>query len=203
MGVRAVGYLIGNDMALLHPPKTGGIWARTACASIGLPWMQHTGDGPKSCQHSDTPPPEDRATMVFVRHPVTWLKSYWMYHQRTGWMQYTDSPGFVFYANYRCGEPFPAFVARYLDKMPGAIGRMFDRYTRSADAVGYVESLPKDLAMFINECHPEIDTKPILDLPRLNASFAAQKLTVNYAPGQVDAVCRAEREFMRRWKYKL
>ena len=196
-----MGYLIGTDMALLHPPKTGGIWARTACNNIGLPWERYAGDGSPPCQHADVPAPDGRRTMVFVRHPVTWLKSGWMFHQRTGWDQFSDSPGFIFYAWYRRGEDFPHFIARYLDRMPGAVGRMFKRYTVHADFVGKVELLPTDLARFINTVHPDIDTDPLLHMPRRNASPAAQKLSVNFAPGQVDLVKRAESRLIERYGY--
>ena len=201
MGVRAVGYLIGDRLALLHPPKTGGIWARSACRAVGLPWHRYSRDGSPPCQHADVAPPPGRKTMVFVRHPVTWLKSFWMFHERTSWEQFTDSPGFIFYACYRRGEDFPRFVSRYLDRMPGAIGRMFDRYTRHADMVGKTELLPADLARFVGGVHPEIDTEPLLHMPRRNASPVAQKLTVNFAPGQVDAVTRVESEYIERYGY--
>jgi hypothetical protein len=192
-----VGYLIGDKMALLHPPKCAGLWTRSACAAVGLPWARFEG-----CQHSDQAAPDDRWSMVFVRHPVTWLKSFWMFHERTGWDQFTDSPGFIFYACHRTGEPFSAFVARYLEKMPGAIGRMFARYELNAHDIGKVETIVDDLKFFIATIHPEIDTSPIDEMDRLNASSAAQKLSTNFANGQVDAVKRAEVEFMERYDYQ-
>jgi hypothetical protein len=196
-----MGYLIGDKLALLHPPKTGGIWARTACKAVGLPWERYAGDGSTQCQHADVPPPGDRRVMVFVRHPVTFLKSFWMFHQRTGWDQFTDSPGFIFYACHRRGEDFAHFVARYLDRMPGSVGRMFARYTKHADMIGKVEMLPADLARFVGEVHPEIDTEPLLHMPRRNASPAEQKLVTTFAPGQVEWVKKAESLFIKRYGY--
>ena len=185
-----MGYLIGDDMALLHPPKTAGLWARRACEIVGLPWVRY-GD-----QHSDDPPPGGRYAMVFVRHPVAWLKSFWMFHERTGWEQYNDEPGFIFYANHRAGESFPDFVARYLDKMPGAIGRMFGRYERNAERVGKVETIRPDMRRFIAERHPEIDTSEIDRMAQSNVSPGPQRLAVNFAAGQREAICLAENDFM-------
>ena len=140
--------------------------------------------------------------MLFVRHPSAWLKSFWMYHSRTGWEEYTDAPGFIFYACHRSGEDFPAFVARYLERMPGAVGRMFERYERHADDIGKVETIHADLAQFIGRSHPEIDTSPIAHAPSRNTSSTEQRLTVDYAQGQAEAVYRAERQYMQRWYYE-
>ena len=38
MGVCTMGYLIGDDMALMHPPKTAGIWARDAERDFMSKW---------------------------------------------------------------------------------------------------------------------------------------------------------------------
>jgi len=196
-----MGYLIGDDMALLHPPKTAGLWARAACAAVGLPWVRFGPAEGVDDQHSDAAPPDNRLTMMFVRNPATWLRSLWMYHERTGWKQYSDAPGFIFYANHRDGERFQVFVDRYLDKMPGAIGRMFERYERHAALVGKVENIQSDLRRFIDLKHPEIDTSVILAVTRANTAPPQQRLVSNYAQGQREAVCNAEREFMWRWGY--
>lgn len=195
-------YLIGERMALMHPPKTAGLWARGACQVVGLPWERFGPIGKPDDQHSDAAPPDDRYVIAFVRHPVNWLKSFYMFHERTGWEQYSDAPGFIFYANHRRGEGFQQFVARYLERMPGAVGRMFDRYIVHADEVGRVESINEDIKRFIARVYPSLDLTQIDDLDRLNASAVAQKLSTNYAPGQVDAIKRAERDYMRRWRYE-
>ena len=147
-----MGYLIGDRLAMLHIPKTGGIWVRGACQAMGLPWRRYGPSGMAGDQHSDEPTPEVwRQTMTFVRHPVDWLRSFWMFHERTGWRQYTDAPAYIFYACHRPGMTFEAFVTEYLDRMPGAIGRMFMRYTDNAHLVGKTETLLTDLAEFLYE----------------------------------------------------
>lgn len=139
--------------------------------------------------------------MLFVRHPACWLRSFWMYHERTRWLQYTDSPAFVFYANHRTDENFPMFVERYLERMPGAIGRMFERYERHADMIGHVESIVEDLKQFISEVHPKLNLDAIEDIEPRNDSPDHQKRLVSYAPGQQAAVLAAEHRLMKRHGY--
>jgi len=157
-------YLIGKHAALYHIPKCGGLWARAACLAAGLRWTRVDG-----CQHSDVM--VDRPHRIcFTRKPAPWLQSFWAFHTATKWEQYTDSAGFIFYACYRPGEDFSTFVDRYLDRMPGAIQRMFERYKQRCTFVGRVENLRQDLTRALVDSCEAFDPKPIYELPPLNVS---------------------------------
>lgn len=199
-----MGYLIGDDMALMHPPKTGGSWAREAFALAGFPWARFGKTGSDGDQHSTEPPPPGRITISVVRHPVNWIRSFWMFHERTNWEQKTDAIGFFLYRYHEPEEPFWQFVRRYLLGGPGQIGKMFSEYTRHADFVGKTESLTWDVQGFIRKYHPEAVPKlrSVQLLERINASPECQKNKAQFKPGQIEDICLAEQEFMRKWGYR-
>ena len=190
-------YLLGgrNDLVLYHPPKTAGLWARFAAQAAGLPWERYKD------QHRDDVPPWGHFGFCFVRHPVDWLRSFWCFHEGTGWDQYVDAPHFIFYACYRPGEEFREFVSRYLDKMPGAIGRAFDRYTCHCQYVGRTETADESLIEALTLAGASFDAEAIRRCSPRNASRPAIKRLAVYSRGQVPEVCRAESEMLATWGY--
>lgn len=143
--------------------------------------------------------------MAFVRHPVDWLRSFWCFHQKTGWRQYTDAPAFVFYACHRPGESFQRFVTRYLENMPGAVGRMFERYTQGANLIGHTETLGTDLADFLHEGAGVAKAKTekiVAATPRMNTTPLALKREARLIGDLRHEVLVAEADWMWTWEYR-
>lgn len=185
-------YLIGRHTCLLHIPKTGGIWARQACAAAGLEWSRY-GD-----QHTERPIPPSRVVLAVVREPTAWLRSYWCYGQSTDWRYWVDAPAFAFHL-CRHGD-FSQFVETYLGRFKGGgVGRMFDRYLEHADIVLHAETLSRDLTTALRCAGEEFDASRLAATPRTNVSQLALVDRAEYAPGQLERVHEAEHEFIWRW----
>jgi hypothetical protein len=141
--------LILNRSIMIHVPKTGGTWTYVALREQGLVrgmlWSADNNPHPCADEVAVLFP---RFTFCFVRRPVAWLRSYWasaFIHRGYGIdrVRFGSSPWAEF---AQCEAPsFLEFCTAYLERCPGAVGRMFDRYVKGVDFVGKHESLIPDL----------------------------------------------------------
>ena len=113
-----------EHFAFATPPRTGSAWLTHAVTLVGLPAYGRS-------QVHFPQPTEDRIRVTTVRHPVDWLRSYFLnvYPGKIG-MPQVDA-----FAELRpsdtehyAKDQFDGFVQCYLDKLPGAVGRMFYAY---------------------------------------------------------------------------
>jgi len=113
------------------PPRTGSTWFIHACSLYGL------GDGIKSKVHIPFPDGSSNFTVSLVRHPYSWLVSY--YHALKG------GAVNVVIVDKLCSiaatsETVEVFILRYLDQMPGHVTMIFDEY--KASTVMRLEDFP-------------------------------------------------------------
>lgn len=169
-------------------PRTATTWVRRAAALAGLKenWTREV----------HMPFPEQNEWKVLrvscVRHPCDWLASYYA----------MINPGHVNVPTvdaFRTNEKtFDEFIRRYLDEMPGAVGRMFASY--NADSCMRVEDLPAAFCELLEslgvprklrerciETGPDNITHPD-KRPKWNKQLK-------------DAVIRAEVQFLERFEY--
>lgn len=208
-------------MALFTPktcfqmiPRTGTTWVRDAirksrpATQFGKLWYWET--GPKhrpinprggSVRYPPMNPHDvgykevwDGSTIYcFVRHPVAWLRSRW---SLGAWEE----------GHRHCGEPFchiwtqnfPDFIEAYLDKMPGEVGRFFERYTVECTEVGRQEMLVEDFIRIFTESGELFNEKLARETPPSN--FTEEYPA--FAPGQVERICEAESVTMERFGYQ-
>lgn len=176
---------------MLHIPKTAGLWAREALRNAGVPFENWR-------QHSDLVPadaPDFR--FAFVRRPDDWLRSFYGYHSRRGWRDFDDSPVFAMFA-LRGDGGFPGFVARYLEKMPGAVGRLFDRYTADCNYVGRTETIHRDLPRALSLAGESFNARAI---ERRTRGVNVNPDPPAWPPALHRAFLDAEWEAFERWGY--
>ena len=133
--------------------------------------------------------------LLFIRHPVTWLQSYWAFRQNSVNINFTwgDTP-----FDLTCqADTFAGFIELYLDNYSGFITSLFNQYIKEADrdvmvVVGYQEKILSTLFGFLLK-YEDFQLDPPKQLYRVNAS---DKRAAIYAPGQVKRVCKAERQIV-------
>jgi len=119
-----------KNFSFAAPPRTGTTWFIKAASICEL------GDGQKATLH--IPPPADWNGFVvsMIRHPYDWLASFFL-SLRGGSVGVECVDVFAFARYHDSPE---SFIQRYLENIPGEVGKMFDTYR--ANAVIRLEDLP-------------------------------------------------------------
>jgi len=136
----------------LHPPKTGGTWVGRALGRLHIDTRIPTIPDGVSRIH----PPlsafageKHHCLFATVRHPVSWLVSWWRYQCRNKWRQYERGKWHPMRSVAGiAGYDFALFAEQWLAEARGFITRMFEWYVGPANGCVEVlrqESLESDL----------------------------------------------------------
>lgn len=196
--------LVLRHCAIFHIPKTGGKMVRFALACSGIPFYQTqtkhaTGPvaelmGPESSHGIPTDPEFTRRPKIgFIRHPATWLQSYWAFREDSANVNFQWNE-FDFDSKCRDGE-FPGFIDKYLTHYPGFVTRLFNHYTIHCKYIGQQERLLPQLSGGMIEFE-----KVPIDCPDLRVN-KSDKRKAEYSPGQIKAVVQAEEDTIKRYGY--
>lgn len=138
--------LLTERYVFSHMPKTGGIWVSKVLTSSGVPYFSGPAHLPPD---RFLPVLPDRFAFTFVRHPVTWWRSFWAHSEANGWPSSSDP--FDKITQVRLWHSYEAFMERVLTDMPGEYSRIVDRWTTGMHMVGQFEHLADDLAAILAE----------------------------------------------------
>lgn len=194
-------FILKNSV-MIHAPKTGGTWAYTALHEQGcvrgILWSADNNPHPSTAEVRAML--GDVFTFAFVRRPVRWLRSYWaasfinrgmgadrVRFGRSPWAEFAE-----------CEAPtFLIFATRYLEQCPGAVGRLFARYTDGIDFVCRYESLQADLASALQRAGEAVDFDRIADMAPVNRAASMPLGELAEIPESVaQAIRQAEREYL-------
>lgn len=145
---------------LACPPRTGTTWMLHAAAIAGL------GSRSKAAAHQPHNGQSRGLRVCTVRHPCTWLASYWtvLYPGFTG-VDIVDR-----FAKLR-GDTFDQFVRSYLSRIPGAIGEMFFSY--NADSYVRLEDLPWSFVdLLASSGVPQSMRERCISITRMNSGIS-------------------------------
>jgi len=174
-----------------HIPKTGGSWVREAVRSAGIP-AQEIGNLHATPQEAG---PQGRLAFTFVRDPLTWYPSYWMYQMRMAW----DLPNSALGA-FR-SDDFGSFMRRVLRKRPGFLSKLYGSYVglpfHPVQFIGRQENLAEDLIHALRLAGERFDERRILSTPPRNSSRIRPVLSGSLQ----EAVSRSELPAMETFGY--
>jgi len=145
---------------------------------------------------------------VFVRHPLTWYRSYWAYRMQAAWQVHPEQPitgwqTFGSVLDHECrSDDFETWVRNVLAYVPeGFLSRIYRIYTDGVDFVGRVESLEKDLCRALALAGEKFSPAAVRSAPRENVtgrSFVAAARIPNTLAAKV---LKAEAYVVDRWDY--
>jgi len=169
-------------------PRTATTWIRNAAVLAGL---KENGRTVVHVPHA--PGPSDVPRLTVVRHPCSWLQSYWS----------AIYPGFIgvdvfddLRKTYLSPDGFDGTVRQYLSRCPGWIGRMFAAY--GGDVVIRVEDLPWSFVEFLESVGVERNARErCLTMQPMNGS----KILPQWNKSLFDRVVEAEADFVRTYEY--
>ena len=163
-----------------HIPKCGGISIKYYLKSHYRDPGKYTNGGK---QHR-FPGGEDDLTnaFTFVRHPVSWMVSYFSYMEFMGW-QWAELPEEI-EDKFRFAEGlfWPMWVKAITEKEPGIVGWMYDLY-----------------------CVPGVRVYHLEDVIKIYGEDIGLKNVTEIKPVVTDAhrkmICDAEKDTLRRYGY--
>lgn len=196
--------VLTRKSCFVHVHKTGGTWARMAMVAAGLePMIPVTPDRAMLPATHYTPAMspsqwlDGRYVFTFVRDPYMWLRSWFCSREKEQW---TNMQGPSQSLHVLRHQTFDGFLRNYLDRMPGAVGRVFAEYTDGCDFVGRVEDQPDALVTALDAAGEDFDEEIVRAYPRQNEAIPSiMAACINVDPGLVRAVYDADAEHC--WMY--
>jgi hypothetical protein len=142
--------VITPNVRFLHVPKTGGTWVVGALRASGVafevvrrPAMTAVTLVEDHIGLDESRDFADRFTIAFVRHPLTWWTSFWVYRQMTGWEDGHPIDSCT------QNDDFNKFIDNVVKYLPGDLSRRFEAYvgppSQQISFVGRYERLQDDL----------------------------------------------------------
>jgi hypothetical protein len=188
-------------LLFLHVPKTGGSYVAGALEGIL---------GARAVDFSASDDPRERRghaalrsfagdelfTLAFIRHPLSWYRSFWSYRMRRGWRM--DHP----LDRAARSEDFNEFVTGVTERMPGYLGLLFGEFigppTQPIDFVGRYERLTDDLCTALRQAGETFDEAALREYQPVNATDY-QRHPVHYEPDAAWRLALAERQTIERF----
>lgn len=188
--------LLLQHTVVYHAGRTGGHWVKAALQAAGLIQGQsrRIHDNPEDLQF--WPEAQCRPwSICFVRHPISWVRSFWIHETQFGWTHEEFRP-------LREYSPFAEYLEQLIDRFPGgAVSRYFDPFVNNVRLIGKFEALDKQLFELLT--HAGENIPEALRLPRpINYSYPDIVNSSATAPQSVrERFLANEINFCRRFDY--
>jgi hypothetical protein len=195
--------VITPKMRFLHVPKTGGTWVVGAlqAGGVALEIVRRPAMSPVTLVEDHIGLDEsrdfaDRFTIAFVRHPLTWWTSFWVYRRMTGWAD--DHP----IDSCTQSDDFNEFIDNVITNLPGDLSRRFEAYvgppSHPISFVGRFERLRDDLIDGLQRAGESFDERAIrTHAPENTGDYATY--IAKYTNSQADRLAEAERAAIARF----
>lgn len=170
-------HLVKANALFLHIPKTGGSWVEDVLTHLGIETQGVRTLPGATLRHPLVCQIEQRFdfSFAFVRHPVTWYKSWWKY-QTPQWLPHEPGNWHPQRVLDRCGhDDFAQFIRQVLEREPGYLTRLYEWYIGPPDwmhvkFVCHYESLAEDLATVLRYLRYPFDEQALRRFPPVNVS---------------------------------
>ncbi len=195
--------ILRNGALFLHIPKTGGTWVTKVLRECGLV-RSSIGHRHANLDHLLAPGWQGLGrklewawkrpfllrvhprpfTFCFVRHPLDWYESFYLYKNQPAldWERDGERDNFhrwhpnAVLNDLGKGRDFNEFVGAVMDRYPGYVTALFSHYTfRPVDFVGKQENLRDDLVEVLDRMGCVFDPAMIRSKERVNRSEAASR----------------------------
>ena len=145
---------------------------------------------------------------VFIRHPLSWYRSYWAYRMQVEWKVHPRQPitgwqTFGSVLDHECrANDFATWMRNVLAYMPeGFLSRIYRIYTEEVDFVGKVESFSKDLSRALTLAGETFSPKALQSLPKRNVTNTKFTTLATLPKTLAGKVMAAESYIVAKWHY--
>lgn len=192
--------ILRDKVAFVHIPKTGGMWVRkvlqqTPLITANLKSKNSSesleGRGSQHCVPlTDSRFINCKAGFCFVRNPLEWYKSYYIFKHTTSrwnWDKVLDRECFA--------EDFQKFIDNTLGNFPqGYLSLAYGYYSSFCTHTGRVEYLQEDLTKFLKELLGYDLPQRLRDHSRVNVTNRKKyDGDVSYREDQIEEIRKREK----------
>jgi hypothetical protein len=191
----------------IHLMKTGGWSVRDALNQMRLNCGE-IGRGHDPASLLPLPAKNRPFTFVFIRHPLSWYRSYWAYRMQAAWQVHPKQPitgwqTFGAVLDHECrADDFETWMRNVLAYVPeGFLSRIYRIYTEGVDFVGKIESFQDDFCRALTLAGEKFSPKIIQSLPRRNITSARFTAAATLPKLLAEKVMATESYVIKRWGY--
>ena len=177
----------------LHIPKTGGTWVTRYFRETN---MSHNVEDLELAAHingkviRELRPNTEDLCFCFVRHPLTWYRSYWQMRNTL-----TPNDRHVPFIDSIVDLPFHQFIEAILDQHPNWLTQFFDDYIERCRLIGKQENLRNDLDNILKLLNIPYDRDYLFSRPLQNVSNSNETYTYKLAKAIMEGEHRIIKEF--------
>lgn len=176
----------------LHIPKTGGQWVKESLRSSAKVVKEYKGHQYHVAHARDM---EGMFKFTFIRHPLSWYQSYYVYASSHGWEEHWRIANHDLGINHLKSDNFNVFMDRVLEERPHFFSKVMNERIQIADYVGRQENLDSDLIKALRLADEPFDEDKICSMLRVNVSASVPE----YSTYIRECVLKQESEFITKW----
>lgn len=192
----------------VHMMKTGGWSVREALSQMKLVVGEIGRDHDPACLLPLQSGPRP-FIFVFIRHPLSWYRSYWAFRMQENWKVRPDQPitgwqTFGSVLDHECrSDKFETWMRNVLAYVPeGFLSRIYRIYTEGVDFVGKVEFFPDDLCQALTFAGEAYSPAVVASMPRKNVTDPRFLALATLSSELAHQVMRTEEYVVERWGYR-
>lgn len=191
----------------VHLMKTAGWSVRVALVRLNLA-MGEIGRSHDPACLLPTQARTGRYIFVFIRHPLSWYRSYWSYRMQFNWKVHPDQEitgwqTFGSVLDHECrANDFETWMRNVLAFVPeGFLSRIYRIYTEGVDFVGKVESFQEDFIRALTLAGEEFSPEVIRSAPKRNPTRPELVKLATLPRELAEKVMASESYIIARWGY--
>lgn len=180
-----------------HMGRTAGHWVRFVVQQAGIPGVEVGGfhDWP-SCLALDAKQ-ASKLKFCFIRHPLEWLRSYWMHEMQFGWSLNE-------YSEHLASDSFADFLRRAIKHHPrGPVSMAYAPFVEQCDEVGRQEELSDALYRILSKAGEQFDPAVLENTGPVSVEIDPDIRRHALAPeGLLNEVLAVEGKLCAQWGYE-
>lgn len=173
----------------LHIPKTGGTWLSEYLEESKMVRKKTLLSHGNGTQIEDQK--QNDVVFCFVRHPLTWLRSYWQCKQDVVKDRRGGSIDSI------VDLPFNEFIDLVIRDLPGYVTSFFNGFTNYCHFVGKQEQMRDDACNLFDMMRIRYNKQLLFNKPRSNVLKSEQKYTIE----QAIKIMELEKIMVERYNY--
>jgi len=175
----------------LHIPKTGGSWVRDYFRDSNMVVCELEPEHINGKVIREIRNCTEDLIFTFVRHPLTWYRSYWQMRQNDP----TDRAGK--WIDTIVDLPFREFIETVIRESPGYLSNFYEDFVSRCRAIGKQENLRKDLDQILKLLRIPYNRESIFTRPASNVISSTEKYSYELAL----KLMQSEIEIIKRFNY--
>lgn len=179
-----------------HMGRTAGHWVRFVVDQAGIPGKEIGGfhDWP-SCINLDEKQ-NTKLKFCFIRHPLEWLRSYWMHEMQFGWSINEYSENLV-------SDSFAEFLRNAIKHHPlGPVSIAYAPFLEQCDEIGRQEEISEALCRILAKAGEQFDPAVLMNTGHISVEIDPEIRRHALAPeGLLQEMLAVESTLCARWGY--